>query len=174
MLEPPLQHQVLINAASSPVDATPCNALIRQCFPRRSDLFGRTWSKPCQGSVPADLTLASDLAFVFKASWDRHECCVDPLRPPGVSPAPPIRKHGSAVQPLPGAADNDVQEHPHCCDIEKIMPVKKMRLTYVIILAEPTSSHHEANSYRNKCCIVITIIFPLCVGHGVPPSCDSP
>src|SRR5271166_5774992 len=38
--------------------------------------------KPSQGCVPADLTLASDLAFVFKACRDRLECCIDPLRPP--------------------------------------------------------------------------------------------
>jgi len=67
------------------VDATPCNALIRQCFPGRSDLFGCARSKPSPGSVPADLTLASDLAFVFNASRDRRECCVDPLRPPRLS-----------------------------------------------------------------------------------------
>jgi hypothetical protein len=38
------------------VDATPSNQLIRQYFPRRTDLFGCTRSKPSQGSVPADLT----------------------------------------------------------------------------------------------------------------------
>src|SRR5712664_4299723 len=67
---------------AQPVDATPSNALIRQCFPGRSDLFGCPLSKPSQSSVPADLTLASDLAFVFNASRVRLECCVDPLRPP--------------------------------------------------------------------------------------------
>src|SRR6267378_5457467 len=67
---------------AQPVDATPSNAMIRQCFPGRSDLFGCPRSKPSQGSVPADLTLASDLAFVFNASRVRLECCVDPLRPP--------------------------------------------------------------------------------------------
>src|SRR6266566_6627826 len=67
------------------VDATPSNALIRQYFPGRSDLFGCPRSKPSQGSVPADLTLASDLAFVFNASRVRLECCVDPLRPPRLS-----------------------------------------------------------------------------------------
>jgi hypothetical protein len=67
---------------AQPVDATPSNALIRQCFPGRSDLFGCPRSKPSQGSVPTDLTLASDLAFVFNTSRVRLECCVDPLRPP--------------------------------------------------------------------------------------------
>src|SRR6266404_7811434 len=70
---------------AQPVDATPSNALIRQCFRGRSDLFGCPRSKPSQGSVPADLTLACDLAFVFNASRVRLECCVDPLRPPDLS-----------------------------------------------------------------------------------------
>jgi hypothetical protein len=67
------------------VDATPSNALNRQCFPGRSDLFGCHRSKPSQGSVPADLILASDLAFGFNARRVRPKCCVDPLRPPGLS-----------------------------------------------------------------------------------------
>src|SRR5882672_7215023 len=79
-----LPHVRLVLPAQ-PVDATPSNALIRQCFPGRSDLFGCPRSKPSQGSVPADLTLASDLAFVFNASRVRLERCVDPLRPPGLS-----------------------------------------------------------------------------------------
>jgi hypothetical protein len=73
------------NWPAQPVDATPSNALIRQCFPGRTHLFGCTRSKLGQGSVPADLTLVSDLAFVFNASWVRAECCVDPLRPPDKS-----------------------------------------------------------------------------------------
>src|SRR6267142_1988647 len=76
---------VRLGVPAQPVDATPSNALIRQCFPGRSDLFGCPRSKPSQGSVPADLTLASDLAFVFNASRVRLECCVDPLRPPDLS-----------------------------------------------------------------------------------------
>jgi hypothetical protein len=67
------------------VDATPSNQGIRQCFPGRSDLFGCPWSKPSRGSVPGDLTLASDLAFVFNARRVRAECCVDPLKPPNLS-----------------------------------------------------------------------------------------
>ena len=50
------------------VDATLSDALIRQCFPGRIDLFGCSRSKPSQGSAPADLTLESGLAFVFNAS----------------------------------------------------------------------------------------------------------
>jgi len=67
---------------AQPVNATPSNTLIRQCFLRRTNLFGCIWSVSSQGSVPADRTLASDLAFVFNASRVRPECCVDPLRPP--------------------------------------------------------------------------------------------
>ena len=83
-----------------PVDATPSNALIRQCFLRRSDLFGRPRSKPSQGSVPADLTLASGLAFVFNARQVRLECCVDPLRPPAFSE--------TASVPVPAVTENPV------------------------------------------------------------------
>ena len=46
---------VRLGVPAQPVDATPSNALIRQCFLGRSDLFGCTRSKPSQGSVPADL-----------------------------------------------------------------------------------------------------------------------
>jgi hypothetical protein len=73
---------VRLGVPAQPVDATPSNALIRQCFPGRSDLFGCTRSEPSQSSVPADLILASDLAFVFNANRVLPECCVDPLRPP--------------------------------------------------------------------------------------------
>ena len=52
---------------AQPVDATPSNALIRRCFPGRSDLFGCPQSKPSQGSVAADLTLAS--VFSFRSQW---------------------------------------------------------------------------------------------------------
>lgn len=38
--------------------------------------------KPSRRSVPAGLTLASDLAFVFNENRVRLECCIDPLRPP--------------------------------------------------------------------------------------------
>src|SRR6266851_5596178 len=69
---------------AQPVDATPPNALIRPFFPERIHLFGCTHSNPSQGSVPADLTLAGDLAFVFNASRARPECCVHPLRPPAL------------------------------------------------------------------------------------------
>src|SRR5258705_8990070 len=82
---------------AQPVDATPSNALIRQCFPGRSDLFGCPRSKPSQGSVPADLTLASDLAFVFNASRVRLECCVDPLRPPRLPGTGPLAVIGPVI-----------------------------------------------------------------------------
>src|ERR1700688_2705820 len=41
---------------AQPVDATPCNQLLRQYFSWRTDLFGCTRSTPNQGSVPADPT----------------------------------------------------------------------------------------------------------------------
>jgi hypothetical protein len=53
-------------------------ARIRQYFPSETDLFGRPCPKPSQGSVPGDLTLVGDLAFVFNASRVRLACCVDP------------------------------------------------------------------------------------------------
>jgi hypothetical protein len=65
--------------------------------PREKDLFGCTRSNPSQGSVPTDLTLASDLAFVFNASWVRLECCVDPLRPPGL----PVKSVSGPTCPAP-------------------------------------------------------------------------
>src|SRR5712664_3890228 len=89
---------------AQPVDATPSNALIRQCFPGRSDLFGCPRSKPSQGSVPADLTLASDLAFVFNASQVRLECCVDPLRPPALPDMWILGDFTSSVSALSGGA----------------------------------------------------------------------
>lgn len=51
------------------VDATPSSVLIQQCFPRRSDLFDCPRSKPSQGGVPADLTLASDLTFILQRKF---------------------------------------------------------------------------------------------------------
>ena len=71
----------LIKLPAQPVDATPSNAFIRPYFPGRIGLFGCPRSKPSRW-CPADLTVASDLAFVFKASRVRPECCVDLLRSP--------------------------------------------------------------------------------------------
>src|SRR5208282_2588221 len=56
------------------VDATPSSALIQQCFPGRADLFGSTWSKPSQGSVPTYLTLASGISLCFHCKLG--PCCV--------------------------------------------------------------------------------------------------
>src|SRR5580765_4442775 len=66
------------------VDATPPNTLIRQCFPGRSDLFGCPRSKPSQGSVLVDLTMASDSGLCFQCKWGSPECCIDLLKPPGL------------------------------------------------------------------------------------------
>jgi hypothetical protein len=70
------------NQDSSTQGVTPVDATI---LSRKKRSVGCTRSKPSQGSVLIDLTLASDLAFVFNASWVRPECCVDPLRPPRLS-----------------------------------------------------------------------------------------
>jgi len=78
-----LEHfQVPINGAGSNSRRNTIQCIDSTMLPRKKDLFGCTRSNPNQGSVPTDLTLASDLAFVFNASWVRPECCVDPLRPP--------------------------------------------------------------------------------------------
>src|ERR1700756_1273740 len=61
----------------------------------RNDLFGCPRSKPSQGSVPADLTLANDLTFVFNVSRVRLECCVDLLKPPDLSGVGPHRESRS-------------------------------------------------------------------------------
>jgi hypothetical protein len=47
------------------VDATPSKTLLRQHFPGGMDLFAWSRSKPSQGSVPADLNLASDFSFCY-------------------------------------------------------------------------------------------------------------
>jgi len=82
LMQPVFSPSARLTLPAQAVDATPSNTLIRQGFPGRSNLFGCPRSKPSQGSVPADLTLASDLAFVFNASRVRLECCIDLLRPP--------------------------------------------------------------------------------------------
>jgi hypothetical protein len=67
------------------VDARLSNALTRRSFADRTDLFDCTRSNPAQDSVPADLTLAAILSFVFNASRVRPKCCVDPLNPPPIN-----------------------------------------------------------------------------------------
>jgi hypothetical protein len=47
-----------------PVDATPSNQLIRQYFPKRIVLCGKTQSEPKQGSVLLESTLANEIGFV--------------------------------------------------------------------------------------------------------------
>jgi hypothetical protein len=46
------------------VDATPSNQLIRQYFPKRIILCGKTQSEPKQGSVLFESTLANEIGFV--------------------------------------------------------------------------------------------------------------
>jgi len=52
------------------VDATPSDPLIRQHFPGATDPFGCTRSKPSQGGIPTDLTLASDFSVCFQGFVD--------------------------------------------------------------------------------------------------------
>jgi hypothetical protein len=69
---------------AQPVDATPSNALIRQCFLGRTDLFDTLGENLARDSVPADLIRQAFLAFVFNARWVLAECCGDLLKPPGL------------------------------------------------------------------------------------------
>ena len=46
------------------VDATPSNQLIRQYFPKRIVLYGKTQSEPKQGSALLESTLANEIGFV--------------------------------------------------------------------------------------------------------------
>ena len=117
------------------VDATPSNALIRQCFPGRSDLLGYARSKPSQGSVPGDLTLAGDLAFVFNVSRVRPECCVDPLRPPAL----PATWVLGATSPLPRLSgpircvpQNCLKFAPVCLDLCVGEPIAKPEMSVMI------------------------------------------
>src|SRR5229473_872301 len=80
----PLTSLLRLALPAQTVDATPSNQLIRQYFPWRTDLFGCTRSKPSQGSVPADLTLASKFGPCFQYRLASSQCCVHPLRPPGL------------------------------------------------------------------------------------------
>jgi len=67
---------------AQPVDATLSKQWIRQYFPRETDLFGSTRSKPSQDCVLGDLTWRALLALVFNAMRVRAKRYVDPLRPP--------------------------------------------------------------------------------------------
>jgi hypothetical protein len=62
------RQQYLICTAGSNGRCNTIQCVDSTMLPKRTHLFGCTRSKPSQGSVPADLTLASDLAFVFNAS----------------------------------------------------------------------------------------------------------
>jgi hypothetical protein len=58
-----IEHAWLVVPVQT-VDATPSNQLIRQYFPRRIVLCGKTQSEPKQGSVLFESTLANEIGFV--------------------------------------------------------------------------------------------------------------
>jgi len=70
--------KILINAASSDGRRNTVQCVDSRMLPRRTYLFGRTRSKPSQGSVPTDLTLASDFSLCFHCKLDSNGV----LRPP--------------------------------------------------------------------------------------------
>jgi hypothetical protein len=49
---------------AQPVDATPSDQLIRQCFPKRIDLYGGTQSEPTQGFVLFELGATNEIGLV--------------------------------------------------------------------------------------------------------------
>jgi len=61
------------------VDATPSNALIRQCFPGEPICLTALGENLARGGVPTDLTQRAFLALVFNARWVLAECCIDPI-----------------------------------------------------------------------------------------------
>jgi hypothetical protein len=56
----------LINAASSTGRCNTFQCIHSTMLPRENQLFGFTWTRPSQGSVPAGLTLAGDYGFCFQ------------------------------------------------------------------------------------------------------------
>ena len=81
----PVSPNYKIHLPAHPVEATPSSALLRQSFPGSSNRFGCTRSKPSQPCVPADLTVAMELAFVLIANRVLPGWCVDPLNAPCLS-----------------------------------------------------------------------------------------
>jgi hypothetical protein len=59
-----INPSVRITLPVQTVDATPSNQLIRQYFPKRIVLCGKTQSEPKQGSVLFESTLANEIGFV--------------------------------------------------------------------------------------------------------------
>ena len=79
------QAQVLVSRVGSTGRCNTIETVDPTVFPRETELFGSTRSKPSQDCVPGDLTWRALLAVVFNAMRARAECCVDPLKPPGKS-----------------------------------------------------------------------------------------
>src|SRR5271156_4196225 len=56
----------LINAASSTGRCNTIQCIDSPMLQRQDHLFGRTWSEPSQGSVPAGLTQPSNFGYCFQ------------------------------------------------------------------------------------------------------------
>jgi hypothetical protein len=65
-LPPVVRAQCLINAASSTGRCNTIQCLDSAVLPRKNYLFGCARLRPNPGSVPAGLTLTSDLGFCFQ------------------------------------------------------------------------------------------------------------
>jgi len=70
---------------AQPVDATAFNRLIGQYFPKRTDLYGSTQSEPKQGFVWFESAPANEISLVDSYKKTLSKCCIDTLRPPGLS-----------------------------------------------------------------------------------------
>jgi hypothetical protein len=68
-----------------PVDATPSNRLIQRSFPKRTDPYGSTQSKPKQGFAMFELRPTNEISLVDSCKETLSKCCIDPLRPPDFS-----------------------------------------------------------------------------------------
>ena len=58
--------QFPVSAAGSNGRCNTIQCIDSKMLPRENHLFGCTWSKPKQGSVPTGLTLASDFSLCFQ------------------------------------------------------------------------------------------------------------
>src|SRR5580704_16235038 len=66
--------------------------LIRLCFSKRPDPLGFTQSNLNRGVFSLNQRSRTNLAIETPADRTSGECCVDPLRPPGLSETGPLPK----------------------------------------------------------------------------------
>jgi hypothetical protein len=64
---------------AQPVDATPPNQLIQQCFPSRIDLHGVLNQNLNRAFVLFELTQANEIRLVDACQKTLTKCCIDPL-----------------------------------------------------------------------------------------------